>query len=89
MAYAAINNELAALLPRVERIALRYRRQADFDDLVQEGWIACWQALEKGVHPTNDIIEGRMKNWLSYVRRQDGSSYEQIMEVSKCTQQEK
>lgn len=88
MAYAAINNELAALRPRVERLAIRYSRQADFDDLVQEGWIACWQALEKGVHPTNEIIEGRMKNWLSYVRRQDGSSYEKIMEVT-CTTQEK
>ena len=75
-----MESSLVALLPRVERIARRYQRRAEFDDLVQEGWIACWVALAQGIQPSNLVIEGRMKNWTRFQLRHDGASYEQVME---------
>lgn len=77
-----MESSLVALLPRIERIARRYQRRAEKDDLVQEGWITCWHALVKGVQPSDHIIEGRMQNWVRYLSRHDGSSYEQIMEAT-------
>lgn len=77
------DSDLVALLPRVTRIARKYQRRAEMDDLVQEGWITCWHALAKGVQPSDQIIEGRMQNWVRYLSRHDGASYEQIMEATK------
>lgn len=53
----------------VESIANRYRPRhilAEFDDLVQEGLVAVWDALERGVEPGPEYILNRMR---SYVRK--------------------
>jgi hypothetical protein len=79
---ATMEASLVALLPRIQRIARKYQRRAELDDLIQEGWITCWNALAKGVQPSDQIIEGRMQNWVRFLLRHDGASYEQIMEAT-------
>jgi DNA-directed RNA polymerase specialized sigma24 family protein len=67
---AVTSEEIAAWRPRVEEIARRFGRSAEFDDLVQEGLISVWVALSKGVHPTDQVIRKRMRMWIRTLRRQ-------------------
>lgn len=43
---------------------------AEFDDLVQEGLIDVWQALDEGREPSAYMIENRMIDWIRLQRRQ-------------------
>lgn len=69
-----MNGEVAAYRDLVESIAKRFKARphplADFDDLVQIGLIAVWQALEAGVDPVGpDHIRNRMKDYLRELNR--------------------
>lgn len=71
---AVSNEELATWKPRLERLAQTYRRRAEVDDLVQEGWIYVWRQLQRGVHPsqiTDDKIRNRMKDWCKRLQAQE------------------
>jgi DNA-directed RNA polymerase specialized sigma24 family protein len=49
-------------------------RRAEYDDLVQEGLIAVWQTLERGLDPSQEFIEHRMFDWMRTIARQTGRS---------------
>jgi hypothetical protein len=74
--YAGLLDSLARKLsagPRAAQVG------AEYDDLYQEGQIAIWQALERGVTPSAEIIEDRMKNWFRYLGRQTPIPYEALL----------
>lgn len=60
-----MNGEVAGYRGLVESLAHKFvgRNGAEYDDLVQEGLLAVWQSLERGVTPKAEILENRMKNW--------------------------
>lgn len=75
------HEELAAWRPRVEAIARRFgTRRAEFDDLVQEGWIRVWNSLEQGEFPTDQQIRNSMRNWARTLRRQTYGRSERLVE---------
>jgi DNA-directed RNA polymerase specialized sigma24 family protein len=45
---------------------------AEQDDLVQEGMIAVWLALEAEVNPSKEVIQGRMIDYVRALGRQMG-----------------
>src|SRR4051812_6493006 len=74
-----MNGRIAEYREAVEAIALRVSRGAvaiqvgaDFDDLAQEGLINVWQTLERGVTPSADIIENRMRDYVRWLGVQLG-----------------
>ncbi len=74
--YAGLLDSLARKLssgPRAAQVG------AEYDDLYQEGQIAIWQALERRVTPSAEIIEDRMKNWYRYLARQTPIPYEALL----------
>ena len=75
------SNQVAEYLPLVERYAHRLTGFAgsEFDDLRQEGMIAVWQTLKRGLHPSAQVIGGRMIDWVRFLRRlehNDGVAYD-------------
>lgn len=75
---AAVTSEaVAAYTNVVKRVATRYVgvANAEYDDLYQEGLISVWQALGRGLRPSAGVIEGRMIDWIRFLRRiQNGDS---------------
>jgi DNA-directed RNA polymerase specialized sigma24 family protein len=76
-----MNDRVAEYRDAVEAIALRVSRGAvasqvgaEYDDLVQEGLMKVWQALEQGVTPSAENIENRMKDWIKHLGSQVGRS---------------
>ena len=65
------NEELATWRPHLEQLAQAYKRRAEIDDLVQEGWIYVWRQLQAGIHPTDDKIRNRMRDWCRKLRAQE------------------
>jgi hypothetical protein len=45
---------------------------AEYDDLVQEGLIDVWQTLERGICPSADLIERRMRDYIRWLGAQIG-----------------
>jgi Sigma-70 region 2 len=64
-----MNAAVAAYKETVEKLARPFvgRNNAEEDDLVQEGLIFVWQSLERGVCPSGEMIQNRMKDWASYL----------------------
>ena len=50
---------------------------AEYDDLVQEGLIHVWQSLERGVCPSAEMIENRMRDWIRHLGAQIGVGREE------------
>lgn len=69
-----MNGRVAEYSDLAESLARRYvgRNGAELEDLVQEGMISAWQALERGVTPSADILGFRMENWVRLLGRQTG-----------------
>lgn len=78
---AVTSERVAAFLPMILQQARRYRgwNNAELDDLVQEGLIAVWVSLEKGIEPSAQFVGFRMKNWARLLGCQ--WSYELFREV--------
>lgn len=58
------------------------RAGVDYDDLVQEGLIDVWRAIEAGVAPSADNIANRMRDWIKLQLRQlqgDPVPYEDLL----------
>lgn len=78
------SQEVASYLPTIERQA-RYiasQGKAEYDDLRQEGMIAAWLTLERGIVPHPGIIYHRMLDWVRYLGRQergDAVGYERAL----------
>lgn len=67
-----MNDQVAAYRGLVESVANRYRSRhilAEYDDLVQEGMIAVWHALEKGIEPGPAYIRNRMRDYVRKLHR--------------------
>jgi DNA-directed RNA polymerase specialized sigma subunit len=67
-----LNDQVAGYRGLVESVARRYRSRhilAEEDDLIQEGLIAVWQALEKGVTPGPEYILNRMRDYTRKLNR--------------------
>jgi DNA-directed RNA polymerase specialized sigma subunit len=67
----------------VESVARRYRSRhilAEEDDLIQEGLIAVWRALEKGIEPGPDYIRNRMKDYVRKLHRESRQPVEDSVE---------
>lgn len=79
---AAVSNEaVAAYKEHIENLARPYvgLGGAEFDDLVQEGMIHVWQSLARGIAPSSEQIENRMRDWVRYIRRQTPTPYEALL----------
>lgn len=75
-AYAGLLDSLARKLssgPRAAQVG------AEYDDLYQEGQIAIWQSLQRGVTPSAEFAENRMRDWLRYLGRQTPIPYEALL----------
>lgn len=80
------DEQVAVYRDHVESLARRYVgfAEAELDDLVQEGLIAVWQAIGRGLRPSSEVIEGRMIDWLRYLRRlqhNDGIAYDLLLPI--------
>lgn len=85
---AVTDEAVAAYQSHIESLAWRYVgfANAEFDDLVQEGRIAVWQTLSRGLRPSTQVIEGRMKDWVRYLRRlvhNDAVAYELLLPIEE------
>jgi hypothetical protein len=71
-----MNGEVAGYRDLVESLARKFvgRNGAELDDLVQEGLVNVWQTLERGIQPSAQIIEDRMRNWTKLMGSQTGRS---------------
>ena len=83
---AVTSEAVAAYRDHVEFLARKYKgfAQAEFDDLVQEGLIAVWQSLARGLRPSSEVIEYRLISWVRYLdrlTRNDGIAYERLLPI--------
>lgn len=75
----AIRGYEAALLPLALR--LRGRDGAEVDDLMQEGRLSVWVALQNGRTPSLDIAFKRMQMWVRTLRPQNPAPYDEMLEL--------
>ena len=76
---AAYRGLVASLARKVAGGARASQVGAEYDDLEQEGLISVWQALTRGVTPSAEIIENRMRDWVRYLGRQNPVPYEALL----------
>lgn len=79
---AAVSSEaVAQYIQHIESLARSYIGfgGAEFDDLRQEGMIDVWLSLARGITPSSEQIENRMKDWVRYLRRQTPIPYEALL----------
>lgn len=76
-----MNSAVAQYWAAVEAIAVKIAASsvanqvgAECDDLLQEGLINVWQSLERGVTPSTEHIENRMRDYVRYLGTQVGRS---------------
>ena len=83
-----LNEAVAAQVPRVEALAASFAniQGVEFDDLVQEGLIAVWQSLEKGIEPSQEFIRNRMRDWVRYERRQLPADYADMLPLETVSE---
>jgi DNA-directed RNA polymerase specialized sigma24 family protein len=55
------------------------RNGAELDDLVQEGLIDVWRALEREVTPSARIVQLRMLKYVQWLGRQHPVDYEDML----------
>jgi len=63
---AVSDEEMASYLPRVEKQARRFAglSGAEFDDLVQEGWLKVFLLRQEDEEVSNTAIKNAMRDWL-------------------------
>lgn len=73
--------QIAAYEPACVALAQRYvgRNGAELDDLVQEGRIFVWQTLQRGIHPSAEMIANRMVDYVRWLGRQTPIPYEAML----------
>ena len=78
-----MSDRVAGYSGLVESVANRFHSRhilAESDDLIQEGLIAVWQALEKGVEPGPEYIRNRMKDYVRKLHRESRQPAEENVE---------
>lgn len=88
MTRAVTDEAVAAYLPLVERLARNFTGYsgAEYDDLRQEGMIAVWQTLGRGLRPSITVVGGRMLDWADFLlrlKRNDAVAYEKILPIEE------
>ena len=83
--------QIAAYEPLCEALARRFvgRNGVEADDLVQEGRIFVWQSLKRGIHPSAEMIENRMRDLVRLEGRQrqgEGVPYEAMLPLDDYTE---
>jgi DNA-directed RNA polymerase specialized sigma24 family protein len=73
-AVSAYREAVEAVAERMARTAGAIQVGAEYDDLVQEGLINVWQTLERGIDPSTEHIENRMRDWIRHVGSQVGKT---------------
>lgn len=73
-----LNESVAAYRPLCANLARRFngRGGAELDDLEQEGLIAVWLLLDRGLPVSKTAVKNRMRDWVRYCHRR-GFSYEE------------
>jgi len=76
-----MNSAVSCYREAVEAVGERMARTpgalqvgAEYDDLVQEGLINVWQTLERGIEPSVEHIENRMRDWIRHLGSQVGKT---------------
>jgi DNA-directed RNA polymerase specialized sigma24 family protein len=82
------DSAVEAYEPHVKRLARQYvgYANAEFEDLAQEGRIAVWQTLARGLRPSTQVIEGRMLDWVRYLnhlQKNDAVAYEILLPIEE------
>jgi DNA-directed RNA polymerase specialized sigma24 family protein len=86
---AEYRDAVEAIALRVSRGAVAFQVGAEYDDLVQEGLIQVWQTLERGVTPSAELLELRMRDYIRWLgtqigRGRDGSvPYEALLPLDE------
>lgn len=80
-----MNGRVAAYAGLCEHLAQKFvgRNGAELDDLVQEGLINAWQALERGVTPSARILELRMLTYVQWLGRREPVAYEDMLSLDQ------
>jgi DNA-directed RNA polymerase specialized sigma24 family protein len=83
-----LNEQVTAYQSHVEFLARKYVGfgNAELDDLVQEGLIAVWQTLSRGLTPSMTVVENRMLDWVRFLnrlQRNDAIAYERILPIEE------
>lgn len=63
-----------AIAVRMSRTAVAIQVGAECDDLLQEGLINVWQTLERGIEPSAEHFENRMRDYIRWLGTQIGRS---------------
>lgn len=71
-AIASYREAVQAIALRVSRGAVALQIGVQVDDLEQEGLIDVWQSLQRGVEPSAEMIENRMRDYVRYEGAQLG-----------------
>lgn len=76
-----MNTAVSGYSEAAEALARRFvgRNGAELDDLKQEGLIFVWRSLEKGAHPSAEMIENRMRTYVRWLGRQTPIPYETML----------
>jgi DNA-directed RNA polymerase specialized sigma24 family protein len=82
------SEEVAAYQGLVDRLARKNdgRGGAEYDDLFQEGQIAVWASLRKGIPPSTEFIQFRMSNWVRMLRKQsrrEPTDYDELLPIAE------
>lgn len=66
--------------PMVTKMAKRLSglRGAEYDDLVQEGYISVWLAYRDGHTPSQIVCRNRMRNWVRLCARRGFSGHDAL-----------
>lgn len=80
------NEQCLFYLPIIKNRAARFvgRGGAEFDDLVQEGYIDVWTTLASGKTPAIRYIDHRMSRyckWLGKIRKHGHISYDELLRM--------
>ena len=68
---AVTSDQVAAYDTLIETLARlnRGRAGAELDDLIQEGRIAVFMSLKRGIHPSREMILNRQRDYVRYLHR--------------------
>lgn len=78
-----INGIIASYEGALTELARKYegRNGTDLDDLVQEGRISIWMAVERGITPSLEVVEFRMRDVVRWHGRRNPVPYEQMLPI--------
>lgn len=56
---------------------------AEYEDLLQEGLIAVWQALQRAIRPSAKVVKARMVDYERWLGRQ-GVPYSRMLAIEEA-----